>query len=543
MFGLMMDEPLLISSVARHAARIHGSVEIAYLEHDGSLGRCTYAEAHARSKRIAKALLRRGVRQGDRIATLAWNNHRHFELYYGIPGVGAIIHTLNPRLFRDQLRYIVGHAADRILFFDPAFIGLVEDLADDLTSVEAFVVLGPRSAVPASRLKLECYEDWIEAEDDDFEWPSFDERTASGLCYTSGTTGNPRGALYSHRSTILHTLAACATDGHGVSGGDCILPVVPMFHANAWGIPYSAAASGAKLVLPGSQVDGATLCRHFVREQVTLSLGVPTVWTSVLDHCDAEGLVLETLRRVIIGGSAVPQSMIDRFRTPHGVEVLQAWGMTEMSPFGSSTAPKHRHRMAGRDAVDGVNRTQGRPPYLVETKICDAAGAEQPHDGIARGDLYVRGPWVISGYYENAEATAEAFRMNGWLKTGDVCTIDAEGYIRIVDRSKDVIKSGGEWISSIELENIAVGHPAVAEAAVIAVPHPKWEERPLLVVVPRAGQRVDKADLLKFFEGRVAKWWLPDDVVVLDEIPHTATGKISKLSLRDRLGGYRLPGV
>ena len=403
--------------------------------------------------------------------------------------------------------------------------------------------MAPREAIPPTSLPVVSYEEFIAGEDSDFDWPTFDERTASSLCYTSGTTGNPRGALYSHRSTILHAITACAVDGHGVSGGDCILPVVPMFHGNAWGIPYSATAAGAKLVLAGQQVDGATLAPIFLDEQVTMSLAVPTVWLGMLDYADQHGITFDTLQRVIIGGSAVPQSLMERFRDRHGVRVIQAWGMTEMSPFGASATPLHKHLMAGQSALDAVAQTQGRPPFLVDARLSGPDGETVPHDGKSSGDLYVRGPWVIGEYYNDPEATADAFESDGWLKTGDVCTIDEDGYIRIVDRSKDVIKSGGEWISSIELENIAIAHPAVAEAAVIAVKHPKWDERPLLVVVPREGKEVDRDNLLKFFEGRVARWWYPDDVVVVPEIPHTATGKISKAKLREQLSSYKLPGA
>jgi acyl-CoA synthetase (AMP-forming)/AMP-acid ligase II len=541
MFGLMMDEPLLISSVIEHAAKFHGGVEVVYKEVDGSLQRYTYRDVRRRSKMLAKALKRHGIQFGDRIGTMAWNSHRHFELYFGISGIGAVMHTVNPRLFSEQISYIINHARDRMLFFEPSFMGIVEQLAPQLASVETYVVMAPCEAIPATSLPVLSYEEFIAEEDDDLDWPSFDERTASSLCYTSGTTGNPRGALYNHRSTILHAISACAVDGHGVSGGDCILPVVPMFHGNAWGIPYSATLSGAKLVLAGQQTDGATLAPIFLDEQVTLSLAVPTVWLGLLDHAERHGITFDTLQRVIIGGSAVPQSLIERFRDKHGVRVIQAWGMTEMSPFGASATPLHKHLMAGREALDAIGRTQGRPPFLVDAKLVDGNGNTLPHDGKTSGDMYVRGPWVIREYYQDAEATADAFAMPGWLKTGDVCTIDEDGYIQIVDRSKDVIKSGGEWISSIELENIAMAHPAIAEAAVIAVKHPKWDERPLLVVVAREGMDVERADLLEFFEGRVARWWYPDDVVVVPTIPHTATGKVSKARLREQLAGYALP--
>lgn len=530
-----MDEPLLISSLIDHAARFHSSVEIVYPTAPGRFGRYDYAQARHRAQKLAQALQRYGVAPGDRIATMAWNGREHFELYYGVSGIGGVLHTINPRLFAEQIIYIANHAADRILFVDPSFIRLVETLSDRLGTIETYVVFAPRDAIPPSTLPLVSYEDLLAGETGDFAWPQLDERSASSLCYTSGTTGNPRGALYSHRSTVLHTLNACSVDGHGVSGGDCILPAVPMFHGNAWGVPYSAAASGAKLVLPGSQLDGASLCQLFEQEQVTLSLGVPTVWSSLLDHADSVGVTLKALRRVIVGGSAVPQAMVERFRERHDTRVVQAWGMTEMSPLGATAAPKHKHAMAGQAALDAVNQTQGRPPCLVHAKICGPDGEERPHDGLTSGDLFVRGPWVISAYFNNPEASAEAFKNDGWLKTGDVCTIDCDGFIKIIDRSKDVIKSGGEWISSIELENIASAHPDVAEAAVIGVKHPKWEERPLLVVVSRPGREIDRQALLRFFEGRVAKWWIPEDVVVTEVLPHTATGKISKVLLRTQM--------
>jgi acyl-CoA synthetase (AMP-forming)/AMP-acid ligase II len=543
MLGLMMDEPLLISSVIEHAAKFHAGVEIVYREFDGSIQRYTYGDAAHRSRKLAQALQRRGIVLGDRLATMAWNSHRHFELYYGISGIGAVMHMVNPRLFTEQITYMINHAEDRVLFFDVSFMSLVEQLAPTLKTVETYVVLAPKDAIPPSGLPVISYEDLIEEEDGNFGWPVFDEKTASSLCYTSGTTGNPRGALYSHRSTIIHAISTCAADGQAVSGSDCILPVVPMFHASAWGVPYSAAMTGAKLVLAGQQSDGASLAPLIIDEGVTFSLAVPTVWLGVLDYAERNGIRFDTLERVIIGGSAAPQAIIDRFRDIHDVRVRQSWGMTEMSPYGASAAPRHKHRGAGNAVLDRITQTQGRPPFLVNAKLLDEDGNVLPHDGKTSGDLYVKGPWVVGSYYNDPQATADAFAMGGWLKTGDVCTIDEDSYIRIVDRSKDVIKSGGEWISSIELENIAVAHPAIAEAAVIAVKHPKWDERPLLVAVAREGHTVHRDEVLKFFEGRVAKWWLPDDVIVLPEIPHTATGKISKARLREQLAGYTLPGT
>jgi 3-(methylthio)propionyl---CoA ligase len=542
MLGMMMDQPLLISSLIEHAARFHGDTEIVSREPDRSLFRYSYAEAERRARRIAKALERLDTRPGDRIGTLAWNSHRHFELYYGISGIGRVLHTINPRLFADQLRYIINHAEDRILFVDPCFVGLIEELAPALSTVRHYVVMAPHAGMPATDLpNVLCYEELIEAEAPDLAWPRFDEQSASSLCYTSGTTGNPKGALYSHRSTLLHALGACAADMLGIGAVDCVLPVVPMFHVNAWGIPYSCPLAGAKLVLPGPYLDGESLCTLFEWERVTLSLGVPTVWLGALKHAEETGRGFASVNRVVIGGSAAPPSMIEAFDRKHGVRAIHAWGMTEMSPLGTTAALKAKHATAPDAEIASALRTQGRPSFLVDLKIIGAAGERLPHDGVAVGNLYVRGPWVVRGYYNDPAASAEAFDDEGWFKTGDVCAIDPDGYVRITDRSKDVIKSGGEWISSIDLENAAVGFPDVAEAAVIGLPHPRWDERPLLIVVPKPGRVIDKPALMNFLAGKVAKWWLPDDIAIVSELPHTATGKLLKTKLRQDFSGYRLP--
>jgi fatty-acyl-CoA synthase len=542
--GMMMDRPLLVSALIEHAERFHGAVPVVSREHDGSLFRYTYAEASGRAKRLAKALLRLGVRPGERVATMAWNGHRHFELYYGISGIGAVMHTINPRLFEDQIAYIANHAGDRLLFVDLSLLPLVEALRGRLATIRTCVALAPRAALPAGATLpgLLSYEELLEAEDDDFAWPQFDERSACALCYTSGTTGRPRGALYSHRSTVLHTMNCCAVDGHAVSGEDCVLPAVQMYHGNAWGIPYSATAAGAKLVLSGRQLDGETLFRLLEEERVTFSLGVPTVWMDLLAYTAPRGLRLTTLRRVVSGGSAVPQSLVEAFRRDHGVRVIQAWGMTEMNPLGATAAPRHRHLGASEAERDAVNQTQGRPPFLVDMRIVGPDGAVLPHDGRAVGELQVRGPWVISGYFEDPAATAAAITPDGWLATGDVGSIDPDGYLRVVDRAKDMIKSGGEWISSIALETAAAAHPDVAEAAAVAVPHPRWGERPLLLVVARDGRAVDAAALRGFLAARLARWWLPDEILAVAELPRTATGKVSKAALRERYRDRSLPG-
>jgi acyl-CoA synthetase (AMP-forming)/AMP-acid ligase II len=539
MQGLMMDMPLLISGLLQHADRHHGDVEIVSKNVDGSLHRYTYREAHARARRLANALKTLGVRRHDRIATLAWNGYRHFEIYYAVAGSGAVIHTINPRLFPEQIAYIAGHAEDQYVFFDLTFAPLVEKLAPRLKGVKGYVAMCGRDALPKAAIpNLLCYEELVEKEKADYAWPAFDERTAACLCYTSGTTGNPKGALYSHRSTILHAYGAALPDALNLSARDVVLPVVPMFHVNAWGLPYSCALAGAKMVFPGPHLDGRSLHQLFESEGVTMSAGVPTVWLGLLNYMKEQKLKFSTLKRTVIGGSACPPAMIKAFQDEYGVEVLHAWGMTEMSPLGTVTTFKARHAAWGKEARDALQSKQGRAIFGVDMRIVGQDGRELPNDGKAFGDLQVKGPWVIQSYFKGEGGDP---LEDGWFPTGDVATLDPDGYMQITDRSKDVIKSGGEWISSIDLENIAMAHPKLAEAAVIGIAHPKWDERPIVVAVKKPGQDVSKDEILKHFEGKIAKWWMPDDVVFVAELPHTATGKLSKLTLRQQMKDYRFP--
>jgi 3-(methylthio)propionyl---CoA ligase len=530
MQGLMMDQPLLISDLIRHAERHHGATEIVSKTLDGSVHRYTYADAARRARKLANALARLGVRMHDRVATLAWNGFRHYEIYYAVAGSGAVIHTINPRLFPDQIAYIANHAEDKVVFYDTTFAPLIEKLRGGLKSVQRFVALSDE------------YEKLIEAESEQFEWPSFDERTAACLCYTSGTTGNPKGALYSHRSTMIHAYAAALPDTLNLSAREVVLPVVPMFHVNAWSLPYSCTMTGAKMVFPGPHLDGKSLHQLFEAEGVTMSAGVPTVWLGLLNYMKEKKLRFSTLKNVVIGGSACPPAMIRTFQDDYGVQVLHAWGMTEMSPLGTAGTLKAAQLKLGKEERYQLQSKQGRAIFGVDYRIVDENGKELPWDGKAFGDLQVRGPWVIKSYFkgEGGDPLRLDEHQVGWFPTGDVCTIDADGYIQITDRSKDVIKSGGEWISSIDLENIAIEHPAIAEAAVIGVRHPKWDERPIVVAVKKAGQEVSKDELLRFYEGKIAKWWMPDDVVFVPELPHTATGKLSKLTLRQQFKDYRL---
>jgi 3-(methylthio)propionyl---CoA ligase len=533
MLGLMSERPLLISAIITHAATYHGDIEIVSRTVEGPIHRCTYREAERRSKQLARALLRLGIEPGDRVATLAWNTYRHFELYYAISGIGAVCHTVNPRLFDDQIVYIINHAADRLLFVDATFLPLVERLAPRFPADCRIVPVTGEDAAPETQLPvLPCYESLIAAEDEDFAWPDFDERTAAALCYTSGTTGNPKGALYSHRSTVLHAFGISLPDAISISAHDVVCPVVPLFHACGWGIPYAAPMNGAKLVLPGPRLDGASLYELFEAEAVTYALGVPTVWLGFEAYLSTAGVCCSTLHRVLSGGSAVPPSMVENFAR-HGIDLRQGWGMTEMSPLGTTAALKAKHRSLDPPARLAVASRQGRPVFGVEMKIVDGDGQAQPYDGKSMGELLVRGPWIVSGYFEDESVSAAAVEPDGWFHTGDMATIDPDGYMQITDRKKDVIKSGGEWISSIDLENAAVAHHDVAEAAVIAVPDPRWGERPLLVVMPRPGCKPDRDALIALLAGQFPKWMLPDDVVCIDEMPHTATGKIMKTRLRE----------
>jgi len=539
MLGQMMHWPLMISSLIRHADRCHGDTEIVSRSVEGPTHRYTYRDAHTRARKLANALARLRIAPADCVGTLAWNGYRHFELYYGVSGMGAIIHTINPRLFQDQLTYIVEHAGDRLVFFDLTFLPLVEKLAPACPGVMSWVVLTDRMHMPVSTLDLLCYEDLLAAESDDYSWPEFDENIASGLCYTSGTTGHPKGVLFSHRSTVLHAMATCLPDAKGYSAQSVVLPIVPMFHVNAWGIPYSAPLVGAKLVFPGAGLDGKSLYELFESERVNSSAGVPTVWMGLIQYMKQNNLRFSTLERTTIGGAACPRAMMQTLRDDFGIRVTHGWGMTETSPVGTIGSPKAKHANLAAHEHLALSLKQGRPLYGVEIKIVDANGKDLPHDGVATGNVVVKGPWVMRDYFRSESSAAAS--PDGWLPTGDVGSIDPDGYLQITDRSKDMIKSGGEWISSIELENIAMGHPAVTEAAVIGVPHPKWNERPLLIVVTKPGATVTRDELLEFYAGKVARWWPPDDVVFVDELPHTATGKLSKKTLRENYRDYRLP--
>jgi fatty-acyl-CoA synthase len=539
--GLMMDMPLLISSLIVHAERCHGDTEIVSRSVEGPIHRYTYADAHKRARQLAQALARLGVRQGDRIGTLAWNGYRHLELYYGVSGMGAVIHTVNPRLFPEQLTYIVNHAEDAHVVFDLTFAPLVEKLAPHCKGVRGWVAMTDRAHMPQMSVpNLLCYEELIARENGDYDWPQLDEWTAAGLCYTSGTTGNPKGVLYAHRSTVIHAYGASLPDVFAASARETILPVVPMFHVNAWGIPYLATMNGCKLVFPGGALDGKSLYELFEAERVTVTAGVPTVWLGLLGYMKQNGLQFSTLRRAIVGGSAAPPAMIRQFEGEFGVDCQHAWGMTEMSPLGTLVTLKTKHAALPEQKRFELRCKQGRTIYGVEMKIVDAEGSELARDGKAFGDLLVRGPWITSGYFK--EEGGKVLR-DGWFPTGDVATIDPDGFMQITDRSKDVIKSGGEWISSIDLENIAVAHPAIAEAAVIGVRHPKWDERPIVVAVKKQGAEVTREELLKFYEDKIAKWMIPDDVVFVADLPHTATGKLSKLTLREQMKDYKLPAA
>jgi fatty-acyl-CoA synthase len=531
MKGLMAERPLLISSILTHAETVFGDVEIVSRSGGLSPFRYTYAGLARRSRQLAKALTEHGVQPGDRLATLAWNTHRHLEIYFGASGMGAVVHTCNPRLHPAQLAYILNHASDTILFFDLSFLPLVEQVAPQCSTVKTFVALCSEEEMPAEHglPNLLCYEEKLALRDDVFSWPEFDERQASSLCYTSGTTGNPKGVLYSHRSTVLHAWAMSVPDSLSLSASDCVLPVVPMFHVNAWGIPYAAALNGTKLVLPGARLDGASLFQLMEEERVTCSAGVPTIWMQLAQYLESGKLKPSTMRRSLVGGSAVPKALIRKYAELFQVEIRHAWGMTETSPLGTQGALAAKHLGLSAEAQYEVRAKQGRPAFGIEVRVVAQDGSEVTRDGATSGEITVRGHWVRSAYFgDDSAPDSEA-----WFATGDIATQDSDGYLRITDRAKDVIKSGGEWISSIDLENAAMEHPAVLMAAVIGIPHERWDERPLMYAVRKPGQSISKNDLIQFLAGRVSKWWLPEDVVWVDALPLGATGKVLKSALRE----------
>jgi len=532
----MQDWPLLVWKLIDHAAVTAPRQEIVTQTVEGSLHRTNWKEVRARSRKVARALQQLGIGVGDRVGTLAWNTYRHVECWYGISGIGAVAHTVNPRLFDDQIVYIMNHAADRILLLDLTFVELIERIAPRLETIERFVILTDREHMPKSDIGFECYEELLNRETEDFEWIAVDERTPAGLCYTSGTTGNPKGVLYTHRSNVLQTFACSQAAVFNLSSQSVVLPIVPMFHANAWAIPYAAALAGAKLVMGGPHHDAKTLQRLIETEGVTVTAAVPTVWLAMLQHLVQTGSQLGALKRVVIGGSAAPRSMIEAFERDLNIEVIHAWGSTELSPLGTAcTLTPEAAALPFEQRLD-LQCKQGRPVFGVEMKIVDDQGAELPRDGQTAGNLKVRGPWVIAEYFH--DESARPLDAEGWFDTGDIATLDDQSYMQITDRSKDLIKSGGEWISSVELENAAVGCPGIAEAAVIGVPHPRWGERPLLVLVRSPESETSRDDVRAYLEGRIAKWWMPEDIVFEPAIPHTATGKILKTVLREQFAGF-----
>ena len=540
--SLIQAQPLLISSLIQYAAQYHGEREIVTRTINGDIHRTTYAEVYKRTQQLANALEAIGAEPGDRIGTIAWNSFRHLEVYYATSGVGCVCHTINPRLFVEQLIYIINHAEDKFLFVDSSFVELVEQLSTSLEGVKGIIVMCDQEEMPETTLdNTYCYESLISGHEDRYNWPIFDENTASSLCYTSGTTGNPKGVLYSHRSTVLHSWCASSPDTLGICNNDSLLVIVPMFHANAWGTPYAAPMSGAKIVFPGPHLDGESLLELIEQEDITCSAAVPTVWLGILQYLKKTNKGLGVLERVAIGGTAAPPIMIRTLQEEYGVRVCHAWGMTEMSPLGTTGTLKKDSLSLPKEEQYKLQEKQGRGIYGVEMKIVDDDGVELPRDGVAFGNLMVRGPWIASGYFKGEGG--EVLDSDGWFPTGDVATLDAEGYMQITDRAKDVIKSGGEWIGSIELENVAMEHVGVAECAVIGVSHPKWDERPLLVVVREAESKVTQEEMLKFFVGRTAKWWIPDDVVFVEELPHTPTGKVLKTKLRKDFAAYVLPSL
>jgi fatty-acyl-CoA synthase len=540
MQGLMQDWPLLCHRIIDHAAIQHGARPVISRSVEGPIHTTDYATIRRRALQVAQRLEKDGIRKGDRVATLAWNTWRHLESWYGIMGLGAIYHTVNPRLFHDQIVWIVNHAEDRLMLVDLTFVPLLEKIADKLPSIERYVILTDPAHMPATTLRNAVpYESWIAEADGDFAWRSFDENTAAGMCYTSGTTGNPKGVVYSHRSNVLHSMIAALPDAMGVTSRDVIMPVVPMFHANCWGLALTSPMVGAGLVMPGPKLDGASVYELLNDYRVSFTAAVPTVWLMLLQHLEAHNLKLPYLKRVVIGGSACPRAMTQKFQDAYGVEVIHAWGMTEMSPLGSLCSLKPEYADLSGEARLDIQNKQGHPPFGVEMKITDDSGKDLPWDGKTFGRLKVRGPSVTRSYFK--EDGPSILDDAGFFDTGDVATMDPYGYMQITDRSKDVIKSGGEWISSIELENLAVGHPKVAEAAVIGIQHPKWDERPLLIIVLKKGETAAKDEILGYMQDKIVKWWMPDDVVFVEEIPHTATGKILKTALRDRFKDHVLP--
>jgi acyl-CoA synthetase (AMP-forming)/AMP-acid ligase II len=547
MLGLMQSQPLLISSLIDFAERHHGDAEIVSRRVEGDIHRYTWRDVASRARQVARALDGTNLLFSDRVATLAWNGYRHLELYFGVSGSGRVLHTINPRLHPDQIAWIANHAEDQVLCFDMTFLPLVQAVHARCPTIRQYIALCDADKLPADTgiPNLVSYESWIGGQPTSYQWPTFDENSASSMCYTSGTTGHPKAALYSHRSTILHAYAAALPDVMCLSARDSVLPVVPMFHVNAWGIPYSAALTGAKLVFPGPALDGKSVYELIEAEKVTYAAGVPTVWQMLLGHLKPNHLRFSTLKRTVIGGSACPPAMIDAFREDYGVEVLHAWGMTEMSPLGTLCTLKNKHLAMAPEEQMKIRLKQGRAICGVDLKVVGDDGVELPWDGKTPGDLYVKGAWVVREYFkgEGGDPLVRDAQGVGWFPTGDVATIDADGYVQITDRSKDVIKSGGEWISSIDIENIAVAHPAVAMAACIGMKHPKWDERPIVAVVKKPGATLTREELLEFYQGKTAKWQVPDDVVFVDAIPLGATGKMLKTKLREMLKDYRLPGT
>jgi fatty-acyl-CoA synthase len=542
MKGLMQDWPLTCNRIIDHAAIQYPNRKVISRSIEGPIVETTYKEIRARALKVAQRLVKDGIKKGDRVATLAWNTARHLEAWYGILGAGAVYHTVNPRLFAEQIIYIVNHAEDKMIFVDLTFVPILEKLADKLPTLKKYIVLTDKAHMPQTALpNAVAYEDWIAEADGNFKWVEVDENDAAGMCYTSGTTGNPKGVVYSHRSNTLHAIVASLADVLGLASKEVVLPVVPLFHANSWSLAFSAPMTGASLIMPGAKLDGASIYELLDKYKVTITAAVPTVWMMLLAHLEQNNLKLPYLNRVLIGGSACPRAMMQKFQDVYDVQVTHAWGMTEMSPIGTCGPLKPEVGHLTGDAKLDIQEKQGFSIFTVDMKITDDEGNELPWDGVKFGRLKVRGPAVSSAYFKGEGGNI--LDKDGFFDTGDVATIDPMGYMKITDRAKDVIKSGGEWISSIDLENVAVGHPDVAEAAVIGIAHPKWDERPLLIVIPKKDKKPTREDILKYMEGKIAKWWMPDDVVFVDEIPHTATGKILKTALRDKFGDYRLPSV